>query len=120
MRLQQQCHSGKRDFYCKLNYVIITGTDYDRSPAVIVPDNGDERFLNDAMNWGRDIRELLRQGSSSDEQEHTLAYVNYALGDEGPKSLYGDEDWRQERLIALKQRWDPHNVFGSYGPIPLE
>lgn len=72
------------------------------------------------MSWGRDIRDLLHQGASQDERDHTLAYVNYALGDEGSKSLYGHEKWRQERLTAMKKVWDPHNMFGGYGPIPLE
>lgn len=45
------------------------------------------------------------------------AYVNEALGDEGPAAWYGEHNLA--RLVELKQRWDPNSQFGAGAPIPL-
>ncbi|KAJ4407989.1 hypothetical protein N0V91_003655 [Didymella pomorum] len=63
---------------------------------------------------GNQLRDIIREGTSSEEL-HT--YVNYAYGDEGSKSWYGYEDWRQEKLKALKQKYDPQGRFSFYAPI---
>jgi hypothetical protein len=63
---------------------------------------------------GNDVREILRQGTGSSEL-HT--YVNYAYGTEGPKSWYGYESSRQNKLKALKQKYDPKGKFSFYAPI---
>lgn len=31
-------------------------------------------------------------------------YMNYAKRTEGFKAMYGGEEWRQERLVALKRK----------------
>lgn len=45
-------------------------------------------------------------------------YVNHAQGDEGLAAVYGDEEWRLQKLKALKRRYDPKGVFNAYHPIP--
>ncbi|KAK4446988.1 hypothetical protein QBC34DRAFT_468775 [Podospora aff. communis PSN243] len=74
----------------------------------------DERRDAEAKKLGEELRELLRQGSQRSELH---AYVNYAYGDEDRKALYGYEDWRQERLRGLKEKYDPHGRFSFFGSI---
>ena len=44
---------------------------------------------------------------------HGAAHPNYVSDDrqERVRSFYGDETY--ERLVAVKDRWDPENVFSS-------
>lgn len=63
---------------------------------------------------GNKLREIIREGTGSKEL-HT--YVNYAYGNEGPKSWYGYETSRQDRLKALKKKYDPKGKFSFYAPI---
>ncbi|KAI0467422.1 hypothetical protein F4859DRAFT_525339 [Xylaria cf. heliscus] len=67
-----------------------------------------------ANQWAADIRDVWNAG-----QPGVLAvnYVNYANGSEPLTSIYGYEDWRLERLIALKAAYDPLNRFRFYNPI---
>ncbi|KAI9838886.1 MAG: hypothetical protein M1819_004094 [Sarea resinae] len=45
-------------------------------------------------------------------------YVNYGHGYYDPmESLYGYEPWRIERLLRLKQEYDPTGMFDAYQPI---
>ncbi|CAN8104151.1 unnamed protein product [Discula destructiva] len=48
-------------------------------------------------------------------------YVNYgnttSTMSDPPEALYGYEPWRLEKLRALKQRYDPDNVFRWYQPF---
>lgn len=67
-----------------------------------------------AISFGKDLRQILYEGSQRKEL-HT--YVNYAFGDETKQNWYGYEEWRQDRLSALKERYDPKRKFGYYGPI---
>ncbi|KAK7750325.1 hypothetical protein SLS62_007733 [Diatrype stigma] len=69
-----------------------------------------------AANFGEDLRQILYEGSQKKEL-HT--YVNYAFGDEAKESWYGYEDWRQDRLSALKRKYDPEGKFSFYAPILL-
>jgi hypothetical protein len=68
----------------------------------------------DVEQLGNQLREILREGTGSHEL-HT--YVNYAYGTEGPKSWYGYESSRQERLKALKEKYDPMGTFSFYAPV---
>lgn len=43
-------------------------------------------------------------------------YVNYAWGDEILEQIYCKD--KLERLVSLKQKWDPTNVFGFSNGIP--
>jgi len=63
---------------------------------------------------GEKLREIVRAGTGSSEL-HT--YVNYAYGTEGPKSWYGYEASRQNKLKALKKKYDPKGKFSFYAPI---
>ncbi|KAE9981583.1 hypothetical protein EG328_011522 [Venturia inaequalis] len=51
--------------------------------------------------------------------EKLRIYQNYAYGDEDPRSYYGYEKWRLEKLRNVKRRYDPNNVFRGYHDIPL-
>lgn len=48
-------------------------------------------------------------------------YVSYGNGTATMKdsieALYGYERWRLERLLNLKQKYDPDNVFRWYQPL---
>ncbi|GAO13091.1 uncharacterized protein UV8b_03469 [Ustilaginoidea virens] len=67
-----------------------------------------------AKDLGNKLREVLRQASGMSD---VRAYVNYAYGNEGPKGWYGSAQWRQDRLSALKKRYDPSRRFSFFGPI---
>jgi hypothetical protein len=68
-----------------------------------------------AVEWlGNQLRDIIRKGTGSNELH---SYVNYAYGNEGPESWYGHEKWRQDRLKALKRKYDPKGKFSFYGPI---
>lgn len=63
---------------------------------------------------GVQLREILRDGSGRAELH---SYVNYAFGDETPAEWYGAENWRQKKLKALKEKYDPEGKFSFYAPI---
>lgn len=65
-------------------------------------------------NLGNQLRDILRDGTGMDDFR---AYVNYAYGDESLQELYGCESWRQNRLKALKTKYDPTGKFSFYAPI---
>ncbi|KAF2276857.1 FAD-binding domain-containing protein [Westerdykella ornata] len=83
------------------------------APLIIYAGEGPERDAA-VKQLGNQLREILREGTGSPELH---AYVNYAYGNEGPKSWYGYETWRQDRLRALKQKYDPKGKFSFYGQI---
>lgn len=64
---------------------------------------------------GTQLRDILHEASGRKDMR---AYVNYAYGDETPEQLYGSEQWRQNRLRSLKQKYDPEGKFSFYAPIP--
>ena len=45
-------------------------------------------------------------------------YVSYAHGDEDPIYTFGAS--KLPRLVQLKNKWDPKNIFGHDKPIPLK
>jgi FAD/FMN-containing dehydrogenase len=60
-----------------------------------------------AIGWSRRVAAMLEPASLSGG-----GYVNYSPVDESPdrvRAAYGDERW--ERLVAVKRRLDPENVF---------
>ncbi|KAF3024879.1 hypothetical protein E8E14_012044 [Neopestalotiopsis sp. 37M] len=63
---------------------------------------------------GLEIRRVLLEGTGSSEMN---TYVNYVVGDESLEDWYGHEEWRIERLRALKAMYDPDHKFSFYAPI---
>lgn len=68
-----------------------------------------------AKQLGEQLRKILYRGT---RLPHIRAYVNYAYGDESPRELYGNESWRQNKLKALKSKYDPEGKFSFYAPVP--
>jgi hypothetical protein len=68
----------------------------------------------EAAALGNQLRQIIHDGSGR-EDLHT--YLNYAYGDETAKAWYGSETWRQDKLKALKAKYDPSGKFSFYGPI---
>jgi hypothetical protein len=68
----------------------------------------------EAAQLGEQLRQVLHAASG---RTHLRTYVNYAYGDETPQHWYGSEGWRQSRLRALKNKYDPHGRFSFYAPI---
>lgn len=67
-----------------------------------------------AQALGNQIRDVLYRGSG----ETTLhTYVNYSFGDETAKAWYGAQSWRQSKLKALKEKYDPTGRFSFYAPV---
>ncbi|RYP50274.1 hypothetical protein DL768_004176 [Monosporascus sp. mg162] len=67
-----------------------------------------------AARLGSELRRIIYE-SSGRKELHT--YVNYASGDETTKNWYGYKRWRQERLLAVKNKYDPERKFSFYAPI---
>jgi hypothetical protein len=67
-----------------------------------------------AADLGESLRQILYEGSG---QKELYTYVNYAFGGEAEKNWYGYEQWRQDRLKALKQKYDPLGKFSFYAPV---
>ncbi|KAL7625748.1 hypothetical protein AAE478_004971 [Parahypoxylon ruwenzoriense] len=83
------------------------------APLIVYPPGG-PKLDKKAAKLGEDLRQILHEGSGRSEL-HT--YVNYAFGAETKQNWYGYEQWRQERLVALKKKYDPHGKFNFYAPI---
>ncbi|KAG6362865.1 hypothetical protein INS49_007960 [Diaporthe citri] len=79
---------------------------------VFEPDGG--ALDTKAISVGQEIRDAIREGTGQDEFH---AYVNYAFGTETNQEIYGYEQWRQDRLLALKDKYDPKRRFSFYAPI---
>ncbi|TVY32619.1 FAD-linked oxidoreductase [Lachnellula subtilissima] len=67
-----------------------------------------------ASKLGNTMRNILFLGSG---ESSLNTYVNYAYGDETPVAWYGSDSWRQDRLCALKEDFDPRGQFSFYAPI---
>ncbi|KAF4963215.1 hypothetical protein FSARC_8750 [Fusarium sarcochroum] len=67
-----------------------------------------------AAELGEKLRDIFHKGSGQAEMH---SYVNYASGEETKENIYGYEPWCQERLLALKNKYDPHRKFSLYAPI---
>lgn len=63
---------------------------------------------------GNKLREIIQEGTSSNE---LYTYVNYVHGTKGPKSQYGYETQRQDRLKALKKKYNLKGKFSFYALI---
>lgn len=83
------------------------------APAAIY-EAGDEGLEAEAFQFGTHLRGIFFQGSG---QKEMYSYVNYAAGNEGPRSWYGHEPWRLEKLRALKAKYDPDQRLDFYAPF---
>lgn len=70
---------------------------------------------NAANQLAQDLRTRFQKTSGYPELE---IYVSYAHGDEKPENWYGKD--KLPRLVQLKQKWDPQNLFQYDNPVPLE
>lgn len=61
-----------------------------------------------AASLGGSLRQVL-YGAGGQKEKFT--YVNYAFGNEAVENWYGYEQWRLDRLRALKQKYDPLGRF---------
>ncbi|RWA09270.1 hypothetical protein EKO27_g5840 [Xylaria grammica] len=67
-----------------------------------------------ATDFGKRLRQIIYEGTGRSELH---SYVNYAFGDETPQNWYGYERQRQQRLLGLKNNYDPDRKFSFYAPI---
>ncbi|KAL9008563.1 MAG: hypothetical protein Q9180_009492 [Flavoplaca navasiana] len=65
--------------------------------------------------YGHRFRALIHAGD--EPGRNPTAYVNYAYGDEKMEEVYGYEEWRIQRLRALKREWDPYGRMGWFHGI---
>ncbi|KAK8136495.1 hypothetical protein PG984_004435 [Apiospora sp. TS-2023a] len=77
-------------------------------------DDGGADLDRIATEAGLKIRQTLFEGGGSPD---LYTYVNYGLGLETLENYYGHEEWRLERLRALKAKYDPGRKFSFYAPI---
>lgn len=83
------------------------------APLITYKPNGAD-LDKKAKDLGNQLRDILHKASGLTD---VRAYVNYAYGNENPKVWYGSEKWRQDRLAALKKKYDPSGKFSFFGPI---
>jgi hypothetical protein len=83
------------------------------SPVMLYQEAGPE-LSKKAEALGTQLREILYKASG---QANLRSYVNYAFGNEGHEQWYGAEQWRQDKLKALKKKYDPKGKFSFYAPI---
>ncbi|KAK2879439.1 hypothetical protein FQN49_000874 [Arthroderma sp. PD_2] len=79
----------------------------------------DSTVADSADAWARGWRDTISSPKVSG-YDRLVEYQNYAHGDEPLSALYGYEQWRHERLTALKRSYDPHGFFDGYHAIPRE
>lgn len=70
-------------------------------------------FEEHVNSFGRGVRHELQATSGYDSP---AVYVNYAHGDETLGDRYGEK--KLDRLIGLKKKWDPKNIFGFNNALP--
>ncbi|KAJ5385005.1 FAD-binding type 2 [Penicillium concentricum] len=71
----------------------------------------DKALEDKAAALGKQLRNILHEATGRTD---IRAYVNYAHGDETTHQLYGES---QQRLLALKKKYDPTGKFSFYAPI---
>ncbi|KAI0012236.1 hypothetical protein F4779DRAFT_81728 [Xylariaceae sp. FL0662B] len=63
-------------------------------------------------------KELRKEFAAASGYPDLTVNVNYAHGDEAPEQIYSKN--KLPRLVALKQRYDPANIFCYCHPLPLQ
>lgn len=74
--------------------------------------NNDTSLDDVVDHFATDIRSLFAKTSGFDGLK---SYVSYGHGDEGINSWYGANNLKA--LTALKESWDPRNLFRFNNPI---
>ena len=69
--------------------------------------------------WALQWRDHFAQPEVSG-YDRMAVYQNYAHSDEPLSAVYGHEEWRHERLSALKSKYDPHGLFNGYHAVPAK
>ncbi|KAI1161563.1 hypothetical protein F5B18DRAFT_627380 [Nemania serpens] len=77
----------------------------------------DDSVAKIGNNWAQKWRAVLNKPQTNG-YDTVAVYQNYGHGDEAPSILYGTEKWRQKKLTALKNAYDPRGVFNAYHAIP--
>ncbi|KAI1120067.1 FAD-binding domain-containing protein [Nemania abortiva] len=75
----------------------------------------DNQFGETANAFAKELRADLFATSGYPDLS---VYVSYAYGDETPEQKFGQH--KLPRLIELKKKWDPDNVFGYCNPLPTQ
>ncbi|KAK5989605.1 FAD-linked oxidoreductase chyH [Cladobotryum mycophilum] len=83
------------------------------APLITYAHTGSE-VKQKAATLGNQLRQILHKATG---RKTLRAYVNYSYGDETTQELYGDGQNHQDRLRALKRKYDPHGRFSFYAPI---
>ena len=85
--------------------------------SMTYPNNSNGSVADAANAWALQWRNHFAQPEVSGYDKMEI-YQNYAHSDEPPSALYGYEEWRHERLSALKRTFDPHGLFNGYHAVP--
>lgn len=64
---------------------------------------------------GAIIREWCKKKGGFGGKQTGAIYINYSRGDESLEEVFGD---KLPRLVQLKKKWDPSNVFAFNNPLP--
>lgn len=78
---------------------------------------GDAGVAEAADAWALQWRDHFARPAVSGYDDMVI-YQNYAHDDEPLSALYGHDEWRHERLSALKRSYDPHGLFNGYHAVP--
>ena len=62
--------------------------------------------------------EIRKDISLTSGYSDLAVYINYAHGDEPIESIYGRD--KLPRLVDLKRKWDPHNIFSFSHALPMK
>ncbi|KAL6230189.1 hypothetical protein BDW75DRAFT_223377 [Aspergillus navahoensis] len=80
-----------------------------------------EDVLQDDPKWEKVVYDFLVESrdhfTKTSGFEHLTLYNNYAQGDEGPEIWYTPR--KLPKLVELKRKWDPNEVFSFYNPVPV-
>ncbi|RYP31091.1 hypothetical protein DL767_005935 [Monosporascus sp. MG133] len=82
--------------------------------SLIIYEPGGPELDKKAADLGETLRQILHEGGGRKE---LYTYINYAFGLETQRNWCYNEQWRQERLLDLKNNYDPQRKFSFYAPI---
>ncbi|KAI1394184.1 uncharacterized protein F4822DRAFT_424651 [Hypoxylon trugodes] len=99
------------------NYSAFPHRDTFRNAIVFSVTYSDAAVASAANSWAMSMRDKFAQSEVSGYDKLQI-YQNYAHGDEPLSALYGYEEWRHERLTALKNSYDPHGFFNGFHAVP--